>query len=183
VKRDRRQYQRARRAKPGFLEAERQKRAVKMLDPAYAAAERAYERARSAKRRAQQRETINERARARHAERMANDPGYRQSKAAHSLRWIKANPAKALANVSRRDAQKLQAMPSWADKEQIQSFYDLAAAYRRAGVECEVDHIVPLRSPLVCGLHVLANLELLGADRNKSKGNRHWPDQPLPVIA
>ncbi len=42
----------------------------------------------------------------------------------------------------------------------------------------EVDHVVPVNSPLVCGLHVFPNLQLLHQKLNVAKGNRHWPDMP-----
>lgn len=177
MKRDRREYHRALRAQPGYAALLRFREHVRRRDPVYLAKEQEKERLRSIQRRAAQRELINERARLRHAERMVSDPVYRESKAAHSLRWIKSNPAKALENVIRRDAQKLRAMPAWADRGQIKAIYDAAAARRAAGIECEVDHIVPLRSPHVCGLHVPANLQLLESRSNKAKGNRHWPDR------
>lgn len=170
--RDRREYHRTLRATPGYQDLQRAKDQARKLDPVYAAKERERERLRSIKRRSRAAEQLNREARVRHAERMANDVAYREAKARHALRWIKANPAKALANVARRDAQKLRAIPAWADKDEIRAIYAAAAASR-----LEVDHIVPLRSPFVCGLHVSANLQLIASRDNKTKGNRHWPDR------
>lgn len=42
----------------------------------------------------------------------------------------------------------------------------------------EVDHVVPLKHPLVCGLHVWANLQLLNRAENRKKNNRTWPEMP-----
>ena len=107
-----------------------------------------------------------------------------------SKRWKKANPEKVAAEkkryrldnpglwaayCSKRRALKHQAMPAWADAEKIARVYALAAAL---GGGFEVDHIVPLNHPLVCGLHVEANLQVLLVFDNRSKGNRFWPDMP-----
>lgn len=46
------------------------------------------------------------------------------------------------------------------------------------GIAFEVDHIIPLQSKIVCGLHNEANLSVIPAIENNRKGNRYWPDMP-----
>jgi hypothetical protein len=87
--------------------------------------------------------------------------------------WGGRNPDKLRAYVRRRQAAKIQAVPAWADTEAIIRIYKKAVQMR-----AHVDHIVPLRSKVVCGLHVANNLQLLTASENAAKGNRHWPDMP-----
>ena|SRR5277367_2511434 len=172
-KRNRGEYLKAwRAAHPGYEQA---KWEARKADPAY----RERERLRSGRRRKEAKDKINEWARERHAERVLAEPAYRKDKAKNALKWQKNNRSKVNASSTRREFQKANAVPIWADKEHIQTFYDVADAYKAAfGINYEVDHIVPLRSPLVCGLHVGENLQLLPPYLNKSKGNRHWPDMP-----
>ncbi len=78
-----------------------------------------------------------------------------------------------------REATKLKATPEWMDPRYVQMFYDMAAeATELTGVKHHVDHIVPLRSALVCGLHCEHNLQVLPAADNIRKSNRVWPDMP-----
>lgn len=84
-----------------------------------------------------------------------------------------ANPIKARANEAKRRAVKLRAIPAWGDMGDINQVY---AEARYTGLS--VDHIVPLRSKTVCGLHVWENLQLVSKSYNLSKGNRFWPDMP-----
>lgn len=88
-------------------------------------------------------------------------------------RWERANPALVLAKTRAYQAQKIKALPKWADKRAIEAIYQRA---RAAGLH--VDHIVPLQSEIVCGLHCEANLQLLAPKENWSKNNRRWPDMP-----
>jgi hypothetical protein len=74
----------------------------------------------------------------------------------------------------RRRLIETRATPSWANMDAIRAWYAFASV--TPGVH--VDHIVPLNSTLVCGLHCEFNLQLLPASENMSKGNRHWPDMP-----
>ena len=73
---------------------------------------------------------------------------------------------------SRRRSIKLQAMPLWADIDKIEQIY------KSCPNGYHVDHIVPLVSKIVCGLHCEANLMHLEAKENMVKGNRTWPDMP-----
>lgn len=80
------------------------------------------------------------------------------------------------ADKAKRKALKKKATPSWSDYSTIKGMYELASLFNEVGVLMHVDHIVPLQSDSVCGLHCEANLQLLPASDNISKGNRWWPD-------
>ena len=93
--------------------------------------------------------------------------------------WNNRNQHKLMARVRKYQASKLTAAPQWANYFFIEEIYDLAVRRTKAtGFAWEVDHIVPLVSPLVCGLHCEQNLRVIPASVNRSKGNRHWPDMP-----
>lgn len=95
-----------------------------------------------------------------------------QKAAEINKRWIKKHPAKVLAALRRRTAQKMHAVPAWFELKEIRALYKDARLKK-----LHVDHIVPLNSKFVCGLHCLANLQLLSKSENSRKSNRVWPDQ------
>lgn len=66
----------------------------------------------------------------------------------------------------KRHAQKLKAIPKWADLKAIREFY------KKCPEGYHVDHIVPLQGKTVSGFHVLENLQYLPAKENLSKGNK-----------
>ena len=71
------------------------------------------------------------------------------------------------------------ATPSWANKKLMQEFYITAHGLSMLlGEFYQVDHIVPLNSPLVCGLHCEANLRVITRSDNTTKGNRYWDGMP-----
>ncbi len=98
---------------------------------------------------------------------------------AYQRQWADDNREVMRAHVQFRNALKKCAVPVWADKEKIKEFYVRARELEEnTGMPHHVDHIVPLNSRIVCGLHCEANLQVLTAIENISKGNRVWPDMP-----
>lgn len=95
-----------------------------------------------------------------------------------SNRYKRNNAGKVAARNSARAAGKITATPLWADAAETTQIYMDADEFRDAGLDVEVDHIVPLRSKLVCGLHVPANLRVILTTHNRAKSNRIWPDMP-----
>jgi 5-methylcytosine-specific restriction endonuclease McrA len=58
------------------------------------------------------------------------------------------------------------------DMKKIYRIYKLCKEVSvRTGVEHHVDHIVPIRHPLVCGLHLSWNLQIIPKKDNLSKNN------------
>jgi hypothetical protein len=93
--------------------------------------------------------------------------------------WKRRNPHLVLAANAQRQAVKRGAMPPWADVKAIEGFYAVARALSvQTGTPHHVDHIVPLQSRWVCGLHCEANLRVIPGAENQSKSNRRWPDMP-----
>jgi hypothetical protein len=76
-----------------------------------------------------------------------------------------ANPGKRAAYQALREARKIKATPKWADHNSIRAFYEACPK------GYHVDHIIPLNNPVVCGLHVLENLQYLPAADNIKKSN------------
>lgn len=96
-----------------------------------------------------------------------------------ALKWRANNPAAAMAILAKRRAIKLKATPAWRNNFFIQEAYRLAVLRTKMfGFKWDVDHIVPLQSPLVCGLHWEKNLQVIPRSQNVKKGNRFWPDMP-----
>lgn len=94
---------------------------------------------------------------------------------ARSREWKKLNPGKQNANTAMRAAIKLQATPKWLTREQIE---EIKQFYINCPKGYQVDHIYPLRSKIVCGLHVPWNLQYLPAKENLKKGNRLIREDP-----
>lgn len=99
-----------------------------------------------------------------------------------AMNYVKNNPEKMAARAAARRAMKLQATPSWANDEKIKNFYiESRERTRVSGIKHHVDHIVPLVSNLVCGLHCEDNLMVIEGKENIRKGNRYWPNMPEKI--
>lgn len=94
-------------------------------------------------------------------------------------RFAKENREIFLEKASRRRALCRSATPAWRDLGLMRAMYRSARELTKStGIPHHVDHIVPLKSKIVCGLHVHCNLRVITAVENEKKSNRHWPDMP-----
>lgn len=93
--------------------------------------------------------------------------------------YVSKNKDKRTALSNKRRAAELQAIPKWVDIKEIELIYSKSAEMSKsANIKYHVDHIVPLLSKLVCGLHSVENLRIIPAKENHSKRNYYWPDMP-----
>ncbi len=91
-------------------------------------------------------------------------------------KWERNNRGLTRALNAKRRAAKKQAVPKWLTlehKQQIKSIYKEARRLELLdGIKRHVDHIIPLQSPIICGLHVPWNLQILTASDNSRKKNK-----------
>ena len=94
--------------------------------------------------------------------------------------WRLNNPLKlktlrSVANAKRRAAE-LNANVSYANKDAIKRIYRTRDILNTFGeTKYCVDHIIPLRGKLVCGLHHEDNLQIITSTHNLTKSNRFKP--------
>lgn len=66
-------------------------------------------------------------------------------------------------------------LPPWANKQAIRAIYFEARRLTAStGIKYEVDHIIPSNHPLVCGLHVETNLQIITEFENITKSNSFY---------
>lgn len=108
--------------------------------------------------------------------------------------WLQRTPPQTDPKVRRKYertiayfTQMWRATPDWyrTSRYHMSAFYAVkkkARELRRAGKDVHVDHIVPLLSPIVCGLNVHWNLQILDAGPNNIKSNHMWPGHPCEAL-
>jgi hypothetical protein len=88
---------------------------------------------------------------------------------ARNLLWVRAD-------TKSRKRRNRQASPPWITRQQkseMRELYKIAITMTKlTGEQYVVDHIVPLRSEVVCGLHVPWNLRVITQEENLKKSNK-----------
>ena len=98
--------------------------------------------------------------------------------------WKTANKLQVRADTKARRRKHREATPSWLsrkEKSEIRHVYQAAITMTQTtGEQYVVDHIYPLRSDVVCGLHVPWNLRVMTQEENLKKSNS-LPDDPMAL--
>ncbi len=84
----------------------------------------------------------------------------------YKLAWDRARKLKAIPLFSRLPKNRKQILAVYV-KAQIKNF--------NSRVKYEVDHIVPLQSTYICGLHCVENLQIITHNKNQLKSNVFIP--------
>lgn len=96
--------------------------------------------------------------------------------------WKENNPDKITEYGSRRCKYLKYSKPIWAAEEIIKQIYldrdELNQIVKMCGGTelFEIDHIIPILSNTVCGLHCEDNLQILTASENRTKSNNYQQD-------
>lgn len=104
---------------------------------------------------------------------------HRQEGRVRSAKWAKENKERTTFLARKHQAARINSVPKWANEFFMDEAYRLSALRTKiTGIKWEVDHIVPLQSKLVCGLHCEHNIQVIPSLLNKRKSNVYWPDMP-----
>ena len=90
--------------------------------------------------------------------------------------WKENNKTQVRADTKARRRKHREATPPWLTRKQkseIRQLYQIAITMSQTtGEQYVVDHIIPLRSDVVCGLHVPWNLRVITQEENLKKSNK-----------
>ena len=94
---------------------------------------------------------------------------------AYQAGWKAANKESHCVQQGARNRRTRKATPAWANIPEIKALYAEAKRLTKlTGIQMHVDHVVPLKGELVCGLHVELNLRIIPAVENLKKNNSYW---------
>lgn len=97
-----------------------------------------------------------------------------ESRKSHTKSYYERNKAYYHSKVHERRSLQRKSLVSQDDQSFMQAVYQFAESWNSAvppRFKLHVDHIVPLKHELVCGLHNASNIQLLLASENWSKNN------------
>lgn len=91
--------------------------------------------------------------------------------------WRKNNPEKVAIGKERRRGYLKESIPIWYEVNMVKQLYlKRNELNEKWSLNLQVDHIIPIISNTVCGLHCWANLQLLDSELNNSKNNNYQQD-------
>lgn len=94
----------------------------------------------------------------------------------YQANWKTKNVVWVRADTKARRRKHRQATPPWLTRKQkseIRQIYQIAITMTQTtGEQYVVDHIIPLRSDVICGLHVPWNLRVMTQEENLRKSNK-----------
>lgn len=100
--------------------------------------------------------------------------------------YRKNNPILCRLRALKRRAAKKLSIPIWYDDFDDFVFEEAEILRRErqglTGIKWHIDHIVPLQSKIVCGLHSYINVAVIPAIENQRKLNNYWPDMPTGAV-
>lgn len=106
--------------------------------------------------------------------RQENEQENRHKRRVYAKQYLKDNASYFAEAAARRKASKQRQTPIWYESGAVKKMYEMAKHLNGVwGTNLQVDHIIPLTSDTVCGLHCLDNLQLLDAPLNVSKSNNY----------
>jgi hypothetical protein len=93
--------------------------------------------------------------------------------------YVNSNPEMRRAMYARKRVSRASRRVDWGDEHAKETretelrMYEMAVMLEEAtGIEYNVDHMIPLKGHLVCGLHVASNLQVIPESLNREKCNK-----------